>query len=192
MSFRSTILLLFCLIHCVSCDSNAAGYDLIELSINHKDLTMDNGILKFRNKPFTGVIKSFDPVNQTNNESEYVNGKKEGLELKRYKDAVLAEERYYKEGLKVNIHRGYWPDGSLKFEYHFNQKGFYQGSCREWYSNGQLLKDFRYQNGQEDGPQKMWRSDGKIRANYVVRGGERFGLIGLKKCYTVNKKNENI
>ena len=54
------------------------------------------------------------------------------------------------------------------------------------------MADFNYVDGKEEGSQKMWQINGKIRANYHVKNGERFGLIGLKKCYTVNTKDEDI
>ena len=41
---------------------------------------------------------------------------------------------------------------------------------------------FHYIDGKEVGSQKLWQEDGRIKANYEVKNGERFGLIGLKKC----------
>lgn len=155
------------------------------------ELQLVNGTLLYKNVPFTGTLFHYDALNQTDNETQYVSGKKEGLELKKYTDQSIAEERHYKKGLKVGIHKGYWKNGEWKFEYHYKD-GVYHGYFREWYPNGQMVKDFHYLNGKEEGAQRMWRSDGKIRANYVVKNGERFGLIGLKKCYTVTTKNEEI
>ena len=157
-----------------------------------ESLQLTNGTLLYNNVPFTGILTHDDPLNQTHNETQYVVGKKEGTELKKYKNNKIAEERFYKGGLKVGLHKGFWEGGSPKFEFHFNEKGSYNGSFKEWYRNGQLVKEFNYVNGKEDGPQRMWQSDGKIRANYVVKNGDRYGLIGLKKCYSVNVTNEKI
>ena len=49
---------------------------------------------------------------------------------------------------------------------------------------------FNYINGKEAGKQLLLKSNGNIKANYEVVNGERFGLIGLKKCYTVTKIND--
>ena len=38
----------------------------------------------------------------------------------------------------------------------------------------------------------MWKDDGTIKANYEVVNGERFGLIGLKKCYTVTVNEDEV
>ncbi len=165
--------------------------EAVVVKSDDKELQLVNGTLVHKDVPFTGTLYHYDALNKTDNETQYVSGKKEGVEIKKYSDQTLAEERHYKQGLKVGIHKGYWQNGDKKFEYHY-KKGVYDGSFKEWYSNGQLVKDFHYRNGKEDGAQKMWRSDGKIRANYVVKNGERFGLIGLKKCYTVTAENEEI
>ncbi len=159
-----------------------------KLAIGDVGLELKNGVLMYNNTPFKGVLTGFDPVNRTYNETNYEDGKKEGQERKLYEDQVVAEIRFYKSGRKVGTHKGWYEDGSLKFEYHYNSNGAYDGSFKEWYRNGQSLKSFNYINGKENGPQKMWSSNGNIRANYVVKDGERYGLIGLKKCYTVTRK----
>lgn len=164
--------------------------EVYQVTSDDKNLLLSNGVLLYNNIPFTGKIAHYDAVNQTHNISEYVLGSKEGIEIKKYKNNQIAEERFYKKGLKIGVHRGFWRDGKLKFEYHYNTNGMYHGSFREWYSNGQMVKDFNYRKGKENGSQKMWRYDGKIRANYVVKDGERFGLIGLKKCYTITANEE--
>jgi len=56
------------------------------------------------------------------------------------------------------------------------------GESAEWFSNGQIVRQFSYVDGKEEGPQKMWYEDGSIRANYVVKNGKRYGSIGAKGC----------
>lgn len=169
-----------------ACDS--AISEAPRLDIGDSSLVLENGVLKQNNAPFNGIITAYDDVNSTYSETTYRRGKKNGPEKKIYDNGKLAEERSYYKGYKVGIHRGWYKDGGAKFEYHFNDRGAYDGSFRQWYANGQLLKSFNYSNGSEMGSQKMWLSNGNIRANYVVKNGERYGLIGLKKCYTVTKK----
>jgi antitoxin component YwqK of YwqJK toxin-antitoxin module len=47
-------------------------------------------------------------------------------------------------------------------------------------------------NGKEEGTQKAFKSDGRIKANYTVINGERFGLIGMKRCFTVDNEESQI
>ena len=145
-----------------------------------------NGVLFFKGTPFYGVLHSYDSINETRNVISYLNGKKHGEERKLYSNNKPAEHRTYERGIKVGIHKGWWKNGQQKFEYVFNDQGYYHGKLREWYANGQLFKAFQYENGVEVGSQKMWLSNGNIRANFTVVNGERFGLIGLKKCITIN------
>ncbi len=155
------------------------------------NLTLENGVLELEGTPFTGRLVAYHSQGELAYEATYSDGRKNGIERKWYTGNVLREEREYREGVKYGIHRGWWENGQIQFRYEFNGDGLYEGARCEWYQNGQLFRDFNYVNGQESGSQRLWTTDGKIRGNYEVVGGERFGLIGLKKCFTVTKdKNE--
>ena len=111
----------------------------------------------------------------------YLNGLEEGLSKKWYPNKQISEIRMYRQGKKIGIHKGYYENGNPKFEYHFIQ-GEHHGIAKEWYENGQDYKIFHYNMGYEEGSQKAWWQNGVIRANYVVKNGRRYGLIGLKLC----------
>lgn len=178
-------MLCLCLFSCKS--KEKASLILFE---ENKQLQISNGILYYNDAPFKGLITSFDEINQTKNKTNYLHGLKDGEQRKLFMNDSVAEIRFYKEGIKVGIHKSWWENGQQKFEYPFNKKGAYDGAIKEWYRNGQLVKAFNYVNGKEDGSQKMWLSNGNIRANYTVINDERFGLIGLKKCYSVKINDE--
>ena len=182
-------ILYFLLISLFSCSPNLQESKLV-LDVENPSLKLINGTLFYNENPFYGKITQFNSVNKTYDLAEYIAGKKEGEEVKTYENGSVAEQRFYTKGLKTGVHKAWWQNGQQKFELHFNDKGEYNGSVKEWYKNGQQFKDFNYKNGKEAGPQRMWQSNGKIRANFVTKNGERFGLIGLKKCYSVNTKNE--
>ena len=115
----------------------------------------------------------------------YFNGVEEGFQRKWYPDKQLAEERFYINGKKEGIHRTWWPDGKQKmfFEAYGDE---YDGEFKEWYSSGLLGKFFHYANGQEEGSERLWWDNGTVRANYVIRDGKKYGLIGLKTCVNPN------
>jgi antitoxin component YwqK of YwqJK toxin-antitoxin module len=48
-----------------------------------------------------------------------------------------------------------------------------------------LVKQMNYLKGHEEGPQKWWYDNGKIKANYIIQDGRRFGLLGTKNCINV-------
>ena len=86
---------------------------------------------------------------------------------------------------KIGKHIGYWENGQPQFEFYF-EDGEHHGVAKEWYQNGQTYRTFHYEHGYEQGSQKMWWENGIIRANYVVKNGRRYGLIGLKLCMNPN------
>jgi antitoxin component YwqK of YwqJK toxin-antitoxin module len=63
-----------------------------------------------------------------------------------------------------------------------------EGELKEWTESGQLFHLAHYKNGQEDGVQKMWHANGKIRSNFVLIQGRRYGLLGTKNCRNFNEK----
>ncbi|SEB43303.1 hypothetical protein SAMN04489761_0683 [Tenacibaculum sp. MAR_2009_124] len=178
------------LLFCISCKKECSKSTIHKFS--KESFSLINGVLFFQNEKFSGKLSSYDPVNFTSNLIEYCDGKKNGKEIKKYNTNELAEERFYKEGVKTGVHRGWWENGNQKFEYHFNASGEYHGIVKNWYKTGKMFKFFNYRDGREEGSQKMWQSNGKIRANFVTKKGERYGVIGLKKCYTLNSKDESI
>jgi len=161
------------------------------IAYHKSQFTLDNGVLFYNNHPYSGALIDTNKVTKIVKEIEYLNGKKHGKETKKYAPNSIAEQRFYTHGNKSGTHKAWWSNGQLKFEYHFNTKGEHHGPVNEWYINGQQAKAFHFVNGKEEGTQKMWQKDGKLRANFVTKNGERFGLIGLKKCYSVNTKNED-
>ncbi|TBN04788.1 hypothetical protein EYD45_05880 [Hyunsoonleella flava] len=157
-----------------------------------ENLKLDNGVLLYKQKPFNGVLLENFTTEIIKSRTEYLNGKKHGNEQQWYTNGSQLSERFYSEGFKVGVHKSWWSSGNLKFEYHFNDKGEFHGAVKEWYESGQVFQDFNYKEGKEAGKQRMWKPDGSIKANYEVVGGDRFGLIGLKKCYTVTVDKDEI
>ncbi len=157
-----------------------------------ENLKLDNGVLLYNEIHFEGILVSYFEAEKVKSKIEYVNGKKHGYEKQWYKNGSKSIERFYKEGFKTGIHKSWWEDGTPKFEYHFNEKGEFHGVVKEWYKSGQIFRDFNYVAGKELGSQRMWKNDGTLKANYEVINGERFGLIGLKKCYTVTVNSNEV
>lgn len=144
-------------------------------------LVLNNGT------PLSGYMVKHYEDGQLKSKVGYINGLKEGPAFEYYADGTMKESRNYASNRKHGQHLGWWPNGSQKFDYTF-ENGLQQGQSLEWFESGQMLRVNTYVNGKEDGPQKMWEMDGKIRANYVVREGHRYGLIGLKNCKSVSNE----
>jgi hypothetical protein len=189
--FRKVSGYFFLFVLCLSC-SNRKKVNIPEPKIaktvpaNYVNAS-DSGFAKhqdtiyYQDKYFTGYQFSLYPNGDTEFVKSYFNGVEEGLQKKWYPDKQLAEERFYINGKKEGTHKGWWPDGKQKFIFDAVNNE-YSGEFKEWYASGLLGKQFYYINGQEEGSQRLWWDNGTVRANYVIRNGKKYGLIGLKIC----------
>ncbi len=147
--------------------------------------------LYYKKNYFTGFQFSLHKNGDTALLNGYFNGLPEGFQKKWYDNRLLSEERFYINGKKEGTHKSWWPDGKLKFIFNASSNE-YDGQYKEWYASGVLAKEFHYVNGQEEGSQRLWWDNGTVRANYVIRNGKKYGLIGLKICVnpydSINKK----
>ena len=131
------------------------------------------------------VVTERDANGQLLTRVEYLDGKRDGVSEGWYPNGHLAYRRGYAQGRESGEHTGWWADGRLHFVYHYRD-GLIEGEAREWYPNSIQYRDFHYRAGQEEGRERMWYTDGKLRANYVMQDGRRFGLPGTKGCTGVD------
>lgn len=130
---------------------------------------------------FTGRLVERYPDGGMREASEYLDGLRHGRSKAWFENGAVRYERSYREGRKHGEHTGWYAGGAAHFEYRFKD-GLSQGKHREWYPDGLPYREFNYVDGQESGAQRMWHADGTLRANYVIKDGRRFGLIGSKGC----------
>ncbi|HEX2684603.1 MAG TPA: hypothetical protein VHL77_11750 [Ferruginibacter sp.] len=153
----------------------------VYVNATNRDLSKHQDTIYYKGKFFTGFRYSLYSNGDTAALDSYFNGVEEGMQRKWYPGHKLQEERFYINGKKEGTHRGWWPDGKEKFYFTVNGDQ-YEGEFREWYASGLLQKHFHYSNGREEGSQRLWWDNGAVRANYVIRNGKKYGLIGLKTC----------
>jgi antitoxin component YwqK of YwqJK toxin-antitoxin module len=97
------------------------------------------------------------------------------------------EIRHLKNGIRHGLQTAFWENGTKRFEYTALNDA-YEGELKEWTENGQLFHLAHYKNGQEDGVQKMWHPNGKLRSNFIIVQGRRYGLLGTKNCLNIDEK----
>jgi antitoxin component YwqK of YwqJK toxin-antitoxin module len=139
------------------------------------------GYLLHGNEKFSGVVYTLFSNGDTAQIAGYLDGKEEGRSRRWYVGRRVQEDRYFRAGHKEGWHRGWWENGKPRFMYHFDNDE-YSGVVEEWSETGIVSKRFHYRAGHEEGLQQLWWADGSLRANYIVRGGEQYGLIGRKLC----------
>ncbi|AKP51558.1 toxin-antitoxin system YwqK family antitoxin [Cyclobacterium amurskyense] len=177
--YKTTLILLLVFISCESTKGN------LVVDAADPQLHLNNGSLYYKGMLFKGRLISTYYNGNKKSEALYNDGRKDGEEKQWYPEGSMESSRVYLKGYKVGTHHGWWPNGNVKFEYHFNNNGQYNGPVTEWYASGQKFMAFNYVDGKESGSQQLWQEDGRIKANYFTKNGERYGLIGLKKCNPV-------
>lgn len=174
----------------ISASKNILVIPNVEKDRKAVEFKLINGVLRFKGKAYSGVVNEFYVGGSLKTASEYDQGKRQGFYRGWYANGKKWFERFYTKGLKSQVHRGWYANGNQMFEYHFNSNGRYDGSVKEWHTDGTLAQHFNFVDGVENGHQRMWNLSGKITANFFTVNNDRHGLIGLKKCVSVVHKNE--
>lgn len=185
--FRDNLLYIFCIV-LASCVGKQHAVEPAQLFVlgDHPGIHFINGVVYKDNQPFTGILYNYYvDTKDTSDVTPYLSGREHGERRKYYPNKQLWEKRYFQQGNKVGEMRTYWPDGNPQMQYFF-ENGEYNGTCKEWTKTGMLSRLMHYKKGYEDGEQKWWYDNGKIRANYVIIEGRRYGLLGTKNCINVS------
>jgi antitoxin component YwqK of YwqJK toxin-antitoxin module len=175
------------LISLISCDpakqEKLTWYRLEEIRLEN-----NNGLVFYRDRPFSGIVFSFYPA--TKDTAEVIGfrkGREHGEWRKFFPGGKLSVQRFFDHGTKVKTLKEWWENGRLKVSGSF-LKGENNGEYKEWNRNGMLIRDMHYRLGYEEGSQKQFYDNGKIRSNYIVKTGRRFGLLGTKNCVNVTDR----
>jgi antitoxin component YwqK of YwqJK toxin-antitoxin module len=151
-----------------------------------KNISNRNDTVFVENKKYSGFLYELYPNSKdTFSVESYHDGLLSGVQKKWYSNKKRMEERHYCNGQKNGKQVAFWGNDNKKFEF-IAKNDTYEGELREWTVEGRLFHLATFSNGQEDGSQKMWYDNGKIRANYVMIKGKRYGLLGTKNCKNVS------
>jgi len=169
------------------CDAPRKQQIVTEKIVNAETATLNNvnGLLMENGAPFSGTLFTFfTDTKDTASLASYLDGKEHGEWRKYYPNHQLKEKRYFKNSQKTGDFTAWWANGKKQLHYFFVDDE-YQGTCKEWNEDGRLVKIMNYDRGYEEGAQQWWYDNGKIKANYIIKDGRRFGLLGTKNCVNV-------
>ena len=150
-----------------------------------KEITILNDVVYLNNKKYSGFLYELYPNKDTLSSEGFINGALSGNCKKWYPNKQLIEKRSYIDGKKNGKQIAYWENGNKRFEF-IAKNDACQGDLREWTFDGRLTHLAHFKEGQEEGSQKLWYDNGKIKANYVIIKGKRYGLLGTKNCKNVS------
>jgi antitoxin component YwqK of YwqJK toxin-antitoxin module len=171
---------------CFSCSQqskNAATF--FTVPADDKNLGQQNGLMLYNEIAFSGTVyQLYYGTTDTAFVNSYNNGKEHGEWKKFYPNHQLHEQRFFVLGKKEGQMIAYWENGKRKLFYNFKDNE-YEGTCYEWMPTGILAKEVNYKKGYEEGSQKHFFENGKIKSNYIINNGRRYGLLGTKNCINV-------
>jgi hypothetical protein len=145
-----------------------------------------NGLAQLNHQPFNGTLFTLHPgTADTAAISTYSNGRENGVWKQFYEKGRLKESRTFINGKKTGVYTAWWQNGRKQLEYLFADDE-YEGPCREWNADGLLTREMYYKKGHEEGLQRCWYDNGKVKANYSIVNGRRYGLLGTKNCVNVS------
>ena len=178
---------IFILCSFISCINNEVKQVKLQLVSNtDTSLHLKDGLLLYDNNLFSGTVYTlYAETTDTAEIKNYIEGKENGTWKKFYPNHEIKELREFDKGKKVGKMIGFWENKKLMLEYNFIDDEF-NGTCKEWNYSGQLIREMNYVNGHEEGTQKMFYDNEKIRSNYLMKDGKRFGLLGTKNCVNVS------
>jgi len=162
----------------------AATKSPLKIDAGSPALHQDNGILYYNGVLFSGSTTQVHANGRYKDRTAYYHGKKHGQRTSWHANGAIRSVRFYQDNRKIGTHKGWWPNGILQYERDF-VKGQYHGKNRDWYQDGQLASVRHFNRGKEEGAQRTWSLNGDLFANYVVKDGRRYGLLGAKPCFTV-------
>lgn len=148
------------------------------------------GFLYLHGSKFSGLVVALYPSGDTLSLASYAGGREEGRQARWHANGRLAEVRWFASGRKEGLHQGWFDDGRPRFSYAFANDE-YEGEVAEWYATGIAAKRYHFHEGHPDGRQQLWWEDGSVRANFTIRDGRSFGLIGRKLCRNNESTHEN-
>jgi antitoxin component YwqK of YwqJK toxin-antitoxin module len=181
LGLNNLILILFILSSCIKQEDRPPKY----VNAANKNIQHISGITYVEDKMADGVLYELFPRStDTACISEYKEGRQDGIYRTFYPGGKKKESRFFRKGWKEGEHRGWYASGKLAYIYHFTNDEF-NGSLKEWTERGILFRDMNYENGYENGHQRIYYYNGKIKSNYVIKNGIRYGLLGTKNCVNV-------
>lgn len=166
---------------------NTAIHNDVFVNATSAEFSQDGHLTLFQSKPFSGTIFKLNILGDTISTIQFQDGREDGLMFVFGEKKQILEERKFVNGWKQGIHKGWYENGKQKFIYEFKDDNFH-GSYQEWTPKGLLFRKMNFVKGKEEGMQSVYNHEGKIKSNYLMKNGVRYGLLGTRSC--INKKNK--
>ena len=146
--------------------------------VNEDELEERKGIvyLNGSDTSYTGKIFRLDKNGKKEFETNFKQGKQDGLGITWYKDGQKERETNFKDGKLDGPMNAWHENGHKKFETHFKD-GIIEGLWTEWHKNGHKSLEDNYKDGKPDGLSVQWHENGQKMAEGNYKDGKPDGLL---------------
>ena len=117
-----------------------------------------------------GLVKSWYPNGQLLFEGNYKDGEEDGLCQQWHENGQLKYEDNYKDGKPDGFYKGWYEDGQLRFEGNYKD-GLEDGLAKYWFRNGQLKSEINHNDGKMNGFYKEWYENGQLKSESNYKDG---------------------
>ena len=145
--------------------------------VNAEEVEDRDGIayLKGSDTPYTGKVYGLYPNGHKEYETDFWNGKKDGIDTAWYENGNKKEEAIWKNGKQDGLQTRWYENGQKKNEAN-GKDGKMDGLWSEWYENGQKKVETNYKDGKEDGLMVGWHENGRKRFEGNMKNGKKDGV----------------
>ena len=145
------------------------------VNVEELEFREDIAYLKGSDTPYTGKVFVLYENGKKWIESNYKDGKEEGLHVAWYKNGQKFAEGNYKDGKEEGLHVAWYENGQKKAEGNVKD-GKPDGLWVRWHKNGQKFAEGNYKNGKGSGRQISWYENGKKKGEVNMKDGKQDGL----------------
>ena len=139
------------------CGEKHEGVNWEELEISGD---ISNEIAYHKGSPYTGKSYKLHPNGQRYTETNYKDGKEDGLYVMWFENGQKAMEGNYKDGKEEGVHLMWHKNGQKSYEGNW-KNGKQDGLEIGWYENGQKEYEVNWKNGDEIISAKFWSIKGE-------------------------------
>ena len=145
--------------------------------VNAEEVEDRDGIayLKGSDTPYTGKVYVLYPNGQKEYETNYKDGKADGLQTEWYENGQNKEEITFKNGEPDVLQTRWYENGQKKNEANIKD-GKLDGLWSEWYENGQKKGETNYKDGKGDGLALEWHENGQKKAEATLKDNEGISI----------------
>ena len=145
--------------------------------VNEDELEERKGIvyLNGSDTSYTGKIFRLDKNGKKEFETNFKQGKQDGLGITWYKDGQKERETNFKDG-KLDGPMNAWYENGQKMIEGSSKNGKQDGLWTEWHKNGHKKFETHFKNGKEHGSAISWHSNGQKAYEGTHSNGKGVGI----------------